>query len=1457
MHTSFNYEQSVILLKDKSFIQKKTYKEELLKAFQKLTGNTERGQEFDELDPKLVALKTTRNVQTMCLLNVYDKKKGSKVKSLGAKYDDGLFEAKAGGCMSSKVTKYTINTNANVFIEEKEEPKISVPWDVNNPYRLLAADEKDSVWLGVYSGEEFDLQRILFNIEHSKIAALFTPPSTQRLSLVCKYVLPSRYKGYIAQLFLEKLLEVTKLAKDFKQEGQNYDSIISDNEPQFTRKLNSSTANKDDELQSESDNLASSYDQDTNYLFGSLIPQAAEAIGSPVMAPASKASTHKIKSDFAKVNLDKSPKGSQQNISALKHPDQGGNVVKESLIINDHTQRINKSQRLQTMEEVSAVLAVHNPAQAMQPKTSTVLHQGESVFKGADKSDFTKQSKMNPVGILKKPPLPTESTISSNYKSTKKMDYFAPDLGGLKDVSTIGDRLLDVKHKFHEMSHLGKQSDAFTIASITVPAAMSYGNLVLEVYSFGIGGGNSSQAPQTADELAFLLKRVLLKNITCDRKKKNFSVENNCTRIELNEKVPMETTRYDYFEINVMYSRSNSIIGCKQIKSEMILELEKSEQVFSVPISCGKYSIILTLAPDNVVNNRDRKCQLSSQMTLSMVQNLAKEPNLSGQLDTFINEAIKQRKADIVASISRKYLPANYYLNIWLLVTKKFKPKDTATKEESSGQVVKFKSSIMQSLWVTKKDTSTLEINQRVSVHFHRLIKAVERMGSLLNSTGLFRIGGILESVQGEYFKSSLNQYKLLDYIFGYIMSDYFNMFLEDQTGDKNVLFSRKFRSCSRDYMVLHGFINLNCENILKVSQLNSRDIVLWAIDHILSVNIGFLKDVGIHHLNFLFLQSIRHKDTPHGFGWRINLYLHVFILSKLEKLLTQRLYSHNNVNYSMDYLYSLVTSSPTFYEEFIMEYLNFEKELAGRHNSSIGTFASLIKNLSDTSDNLSPMGQAEQIYSKFNETPDLREIFENNVLENIMVYQMARLNVKPNKLMSVVKAEKKEVSRRVFMKIHQVWNKDTADDEMFYTALVDGREIEFDKESRLVYNPKGVYPPALELRLHKIGDDLLYKNNNTFVGATSLQIRRFRPNVLHKTTLQVVHETTQKQYYISVSLLLLEPKPSSEDIESFNSERNPQFKYMGALGYLLLNNFKHPMSNFEELIHRKVAAMFEEVGAEIQDQSFRTKYSSASITGYHIQANMKELGVGNIKLADKQLQQQMDSFVMTLKILLFKKNFEMLEDYVIRYFGSDPNSITAAEAVYLMQCMLKIIDIRVHKLEIVSYIERVLKKAISMKLDSCSLLLGVDSDNPLSTRSHHIDLLRIFEELLSHQSFKRDSACLVYGDCVDLFLIRDIVDKMGMRHKVGQRNFLSVRYSIGEQSLHWSVSFDAAFKTQLQNSLAGGAIVIEDLLDSHAYSIDISPLDCIRITKLDLKQLFTQVPLIEYLRFCTHSVLA
>jgi hypothetical protein len=138
---------------------------------------------------------------------------------------------------------------------------------------------------------------------------------------------------------------------------------------------------------------------------------------------------------------------------------------------------------------------------------------------------------------------------------------------------------------------------------------------------------------------------------------------------------------------------------------------------------------------------------------------------------------------------------------------------------------------------------------------------------------------------------------------------------------------------------------------------------------------------------------------------------------------------------------------------------------------------------------------------------------------------------------------------------------------------------------------------------------------------------------------------------------------------------------------------------------------------------------------------------------------------------------------------------------------------------------------------------------------STHVDLLRAMNELLGYLSFKKNSGSLAYGDCHDLFLIKDFVEKMRLKHHLTDNNILSIRISVGDQTLTETIHFDKNFKTEAHKEADSSQFELEDVLYSQRYCIDRSPLDFVRISKMDLRKIFTHVPLIEYLRFATQSI--
>ena len=1528
-----HYEQSVVILKDKSFIQNQAYRYELRRAFSGYCTSNENNSLANpqELDPKYVAIRTSRNLEVNVVLSVYDKKKYIKTKSFGCKYQNGSFESHKTGWLTSKTPRYVVFQDKDYMIEDKDNLVYkNIPWDTNNEYRLILEESKQSVILGLYSADEYELNRVLFNLIHAKIDSQYSKPEFKPAFQSLKYLAPSVYRARTAQSFLEHMLEVAEMSDRFKEEPNiGYDSLVQDIDnliPANNIKISQMPKMKFETIDSRFD--LSQFDQYSSMnMDGPVKTDQTELQGQSAMI---KRQDHQHQSKMDRSHANTS--NSMMIKSILKHPDQGGSsisglacenvsqvksksvkIMEESKLKSDYSRlpqalssiskiseaprqpvqishlvsRTSKSVigKSEIEPEMSQVIAVHlqnnytddkaterTVSEVTKVETSKIVSPTSHSSSPLSNSPSKSPTRASPLArrqiekstkYFKKTGLDLytthlrESEVNSGFKSQIKKDYFGNDTSSLSKISTLGDnKLANANHQFHDkhrIEQLGSiVQEEFVFSSIQLPLEIDASNIAVQVYSFGIYFGSKDQKNEENLEI----QKILMKSMVLKDRSMNQRSDTNRTLVELDERIIFENGFSDFVEIVVLNKANQDVVGSILLNHELFVQMSICELAYSVPIVSKDALLMLNLAPVNISNNRDRKIKACCDSTSRYIESLLKNRDLPKQLDNLIMVAIKQRKTDNLDSIMRMYLPPNAYLCIWLLISKKFKPKELLEGKEQEN-LVKFKSSIMQSLYVTKRESSSLELNNRVSLHFHKLLRDLERRAELANTNLNFSFGTIMDQVKGEYFKSSVNKFKIIDFIFSRIMCDYFNMFINDKMGSKNVLFTHHFRSCSRDYMLFHNYINLYCENIVKVAHLSARDLVIWILDHILSVNIGILREpLGYYHLNFLFLMSIKHKDDPtNSCGWRINLYLHVFILNELEKLLSQRLNCYVEVNYTLEYLYQLVVGEDSFYPRFRSAYMDLEINIPKIASQSGSALQSFFKSVSSDS-SVPAMEKAEALYQKINANQELRKIFEENVLENVLVYQISRLSQKPYKLINLVKLDKSETVRKVALKVHKVYNKDWIEDDLFFIIVCDQKEHKPKDGGLFTISTNSSYSPSLELQLHKVGDELLYKDNKSKVGSTSIQLRRHKSNVIHKLLVSIMNESTGKQYYVSVSVLVLEVAKAKDELK-FN-EHNEHFKSLGSLNFLLMGGFKHPVSNFENLIMQKISSMYDELAMDVEDSLFNSKYFASMISGHQIQANIQTGGLDQkaLKLTEKQLNQPMDTFLLTLKVLLFKKNFEMLEDYVIRYFGSDVNSLSAAETVYLLQALLKVIDIRWHLLEVVSYLERILKKPLGPKLDSFSLFLGVDPSGGIkSSSATHIDLRRSISELLTFMSFKKNSGSLPFGDAHNLFLIKDIVQKMNLGKRVTDNNFLSIRYSIGDSIISETIKFDRQFKTIKQLEVDEQRVELDEVMDSHRYMVDTSPLDFIRITKTDLRKIFTHLPLVEYLRFVTQSI--
>lgn len=1092
--------------------------------------------------------------------------------------------------------------------------------------------------------------------------------------------------------------------------------------------------------------------------------------------------------------------------------------------------------------------------------------------------------------------------------------------------------LLDFRHQVSEVDTKQDQNTKKSVSfnSMCLPASIDHRSLVLLLFCRGI---TRNKVPGLDSE-TIKVKSNLLKKIAFEDNCKAVLPEFDHFVVPINQKLSIDSysTEMDFFEVLLASKDEKTVYGSLTLTKEFLEKIDADKVAFSVPmvleelearklgLSQGKSTMLdagtskplvvfVNLLPGDLAESaqRDKKVKLLSQQACRVYKSVTEQANTVVHLNRALSSSIKQRKTDELSFLLQTSLPPNVMLMLWLLVTKKFKPAKQSTISGPASQTLglcdpmeKLKSAIIQSMYSTKKELGQLELNNRVSVYFHRLLRTLDKQGLLCNPIPYYCLNQTIGSLTSEYFKSSINRYKLMEFIFTRIMADYFDMYLSDQLqqthlsstvvgpAKRNALLTRGFRGCSRDHLLLHIYINTYCEKTAKAVNLSSKDFVIWIVDHILSVNIGVLKEqFGTQHLNFLFSQSIQHKDDlTSQFGWLINLMLHVFLLDRVEKLLTDRLtfYTEKSASITPELLYNMVLNgSGLVYQEFIESYLAFEKGLRERRlknqqQSMIGNFFTSLAKSTTEALNRPGMESMWSIYEDCMKNSDLQRMQLKTQQENITVFQLCRLDMKPNKVLNLLKSEKKEQTRRIVVRIHGVLNKDYPQDQFLFHALCDTQEPEtitkaghtdLGQEATFVFTHTSSYSPILQLQVQVLGDELLYRHNTMIVGSKNLQLRRFQPNTVHNILAEVFSEPRKKVYFLKTTILIQEVTKDPSSQQAQDREGIPdglRGKYLGQLGFLMMDNFKHPIGNFENLIQKNLHHMFDELGMEIQDCYRGGRFRSTCVRGYHLHAHPDGK---TLKLSEEELRGELDTFLTSLKVLLFKNQFEMLEDYVVRYFGSDQNSLTAAEVVYLLQSIFKVLGVRTHLLEVVAYVESVIKRSISPKIESFSLILGADqpinwsSGAPIKTKI--VELKRSAIELVSHMSIRHNSGIIVYGDKKNLFLIKDIVEKMRLESHLTNVNYLQIKHQIdgGKIVLSETIQFNKNFAPCVvqshpessQKDYPSNLVTLDDLLESQQYFATMAPSESLRVSKSELRRLLAQLPLVEYVRFCVQSL--
>jgi hypothetical protein len=1477
-----NYEQSVVLLRDKTFVQQHTYSNHLLKVFQMLSGHSTSSTKSEALPELIVAIKWAKDLEISLQIDFYHLQKLTKTKSKEGIYSNGMIQLNDKTLFTRKTLVYNIDTNENYYVEDKENPSLKkIPWDSALEYRICLKEEKRKYIVVIFSATRYELLRILANLDNIKYLKNEILKESQ--VQFTKALMLTLVKGYQSEEVYIAMMNLAGVQGYNDEVQRSYTSQISMSNSKFhDNYLKDSSVislRVDQMVQSEIFQSRIGSEQPNNEIASSQFggPKQKESQKNEIKEAGKETEFEKkanrslkMYSSEPEMNLIGSKindaKGASKVInSVLNFPEQNQaqNFTKKSIVnISEISQEPSASMLISkgnigVSEIKSSKLAANLPdpqdptqksnftkliQKSVVENKSQMVAEEKAIFESSWKKPSTiglERSKIIRPG-LEQSNLSSQMVVSNHRKQVPELVK-----GDLSKVSMMSEGvLMDIGYNFNQMSYMAKDASKnqdFSIESLILPSTVDHKKIEVKIYEI--------QYKVDTQKNGITVSRRLLKSFPVSDRKKVYLADIDKFVLVLEEKLKLEhQNQSELYELEIIYDKSS--LESVNLPGGLLFELSKQEGPLSIPIKVLNTHLLLNLCPGTISNNKDRKVRTSSRWMTNILENRDRNKNLNEQIERLMSVGIKKREAKEMGPGYSLYLPANYHLCLWLLVAKKFSRAEQTDLPETNTPKPCSETSLFNTLFLPAPDSSGTPSNHRVTLHFHRLLRTIEKQAQLYLMSDFLPYTGLLHTVKAHYFTSSSNRYRIVQFLFTNIMADYFNLNQDDTHGTKNLLFSKNFRSVARDYLVLHSFINTHCQNLLKVSRASINDLVLWILDNILSVNIGVLKEhAGIQHLHFLYMMKIKNKDdSASNFGWRINLYLHISILSRLEQILEEREVCLFQTHHSIDVLYSLVTGQNAFYESFVTEFLEFDKGLQNLKKSD-----SIVSNIfKGTPQKLSMhLNRAEEIYSNMSKNTDLRKIYEQNVLENVLIFQLTKLGLRPNEMINLVKSEHKEAKRRLTVMVHGVYNRERADDELFVTLTVDKIEYCANEQNAFEINKTDIYNPSVMIRLHKIGDDLLFKDNNSAIGSCTLQLRRFKTNIVHKTTMKIQCERTGREYVVVMSLAIQIAIQSVD--EHLRHDEQVQFAFIGNYGHLLIGDFQNPISNFENLIKAKVTAEYESLGLELQNQTFNQKYTSSKVLGHEIKTNLKMMErAERVKIREELLSRNLNTFGLSIKLLLFSNNFELMEDFVIRYFGSSLMSISASESVYLVQQMLEIIGVKVHLLELVSYLETFLKRTLSAKLESCWVLL---SEERKDKGSHFIDLKGPMLELVSWLSYRRNSGVLQYGNQEELYLIKEMITKLGVKGKVGEKNLLSIKYTLRDISVTEAVYFNKDFRCIHKRQNTGEQSSVETALFSNQFSIDLSPLDCFQLSKPDLTKVFTQFPLIDYARFCCHNL--
>jgi hypothetical protein len=361
--------------------------------------------------------------------------------------------------------------------------------------------------------------------------------------------------------------------------------------------------------------------------------------------------------------------------------------------------------------------------------------------------------------------------------------------------------------------------------------------------------------------------------------------------------------------------------------------------------------------------------------------------------------------------------------------------------------------------------------------------------------------------------------------------------------------------------------------------------------------------------------------------------------------------------------------------------------------------------------------------------------------------------------------------------------------------------------------------------------------------------------------------DTNRTKIVVDQSLVLDrgEPKSPAQGTENWT------YALMVEPGYIQFESMKFNVSVFECLVNSKVVHWKQYV-CHFTDEQKRhynlwneeDKFEFAAVSYTEIVRNVSNLPqVQNIKVSTDCIETTLlTTWSVTVRLLLFSGKLDQLIDYLFFIFQGRDGSIGASELVFFMDTVYRISNVRPRQFELISQIELSLGKHLAFKIESCGCFLFRNmrqselSESMAwngSKASEFIDIKTVVLEMLHWLNLKYNSCLLILGDGTDLFVLREILQRLNtdLSEISGGRLVLRLRLDglLFERSLH----FDEGLRVQARRRGAEEEPMdewpITRLMDFYDQTINLGAVESVRVSRLEVDRLVEGSALFDYLR--------